>query len=221
MLQDLIQDLYHHANPIAAKAMKQYMRNKFDFLGIQAPLRKVILQNWIKAHAFKPSENFIKDIHPLLYHRFREIQYLGLDLLIKHQKNLDETHIDWLLDLCVYADWWDINDMLQINVIGALALRNELVYTKVADLYAHPNLWLRRCSLIFQLKYKSLTDTSVLSQNILMLCGEKDFFIQKAIGWSLREYAKTNPDFVLAFLDMHQNILSNLAKREAKKHLKC
>ena len=78
-------------------------------------------------------------------------------------------------------------------------------------------MWLQRSSLLFQNKYKSKTDTELLSNYIIHLSPSKEFFIQKAIGWVLREYAKTNPDWVVAFVSNHA--LPSLSKREAMKHL--
>ena len=102
--------------------------------------------------------------------------------------------------LALSAKWWDLTDGIAVNLVGSLLLKNRSLQTVLDTWMCDQDLWIRRTSLLAHLKHKKQTDTSNLERTILTLTVDKQFFLQKAIGWSLREYSKTNPSWVLTFL---------------------
>lgn len=148
----------------------------------------------------------------------REFQYLAIDYLIFMKKYAQKDDIEVLQQLIQTKSWWDSVDGLD-EIVGTLVQKfSELVDSHIRKWMASSNIWLVRVSINFQLQFKSKTDVQLLSEAILANTGSKEFFINKAIGWSLREYAKTNKEWVIDFLEKHQNQLHSLSIREARKH---
>jgi 3-methyladenine DNA glycosylase AlkD len=152
----------------------------------------------------------------------REFRYAAIDLLSKHHKKLDMSALPRLLALVQTDAWWDTVDGLAAVVsdllLHALASQPE-VQNCMDDCLLHHHLWVRRVAMLHQLGWKERTDTHRLYRYALTLAPENDFFIRKAIGWALRDHARTQPDAVRAFLLQHEEVLSGLTRREAGKHL--
>jgi len=166
----------------------------------------------------------------------REHQYFALEFLKENLNLMDESFLLELEVLITTKSWWDTVDMIASNVLGPFAqaypkqtlprieqwifvtpsVSNENDSRK-SDLSG--NMWLRRSAILFQLKYKKQTDHQLLFRYCKACAEESEFFIRKAIGWSLREYAKTDPQQVLDFVNQHKHILSPLSQKEALKHL--
>lgn len=210
-------DLYRsYSNPSLAVQMSAYMRNQFKFLGIQTKQRVEITKNYFKE--IKSETEFDWDF---IFRCFnldeREFQYLGLSYLSKKWKLIKEDDFENIEKLAFIKPWWDSIDSIA-PYIGFLVMKFPALKEKyIFKWMSSGELWLIRWSIIYQLKYKKDTDLVTLKDAILRNCNTKEFFINKAIGWALREYAKTDPDWVIIFLN--QNSLSNLSKREAAKHL--
>ena len=121
--------------------------------------------------------------------------------------------------LITHKSWWDsVDSLAPYFAASILSMDKSHALKKSEEWIASGNLWLQRSAIIYQLKQKTKTDTEILEHNIMALIDHKDFFIRKAIGWALREYAKTNPEFTLDFVENHKDLLSNLSIREALKH---
>lgn len=205
-------------NEEKAPVMKAYMKNKFEFLGIQAPERKRVCKEHMKQNKVADQielETIVKESWALLE---REFQYCAIELLAANKK-LWVLQTIKLFEFCITnKSWWDTVDFIATECTGAyFKLFPEQIRPVTVEWNSSSNRWLQRSSLLFQKSYKKDTDTALLSEYILNVSSSKEFFIQKAIGWILREYAKTNADWVRAFVK--ENTLAPLSKREALKHL--
>jgi 3-methyladenine DNA glycosylase AlkD len=146
----------------------------------------------------------------------REFQYLAMELIKKRIKYMDENFIRFLEELVIVKSWWDTIDFIAANLISVHFQKYpDLIIPVVSRWMDSGNIWLQRSCVLFQLKYKGKTDLKLLYKLIDRLNDSKEFFIQKAIGWILREYSKTNPDEVKEYVVNHE--LKPLSKREALK----
>jgi 3-methyladenine DNA glycosylase AlkD len=152
----------------------------------------------------------------------REFQYAAVDLLAKHHRQLKLASLPSLLQLVQRHAWWDTVDGLA-GVVGDILLRARTrqpeVQRQMDDWLGHPSLWVRRVAMLHQLGWKAQTDQARLFRYALALAPETEFFIRKAIGWALRDHARTQPEAVRTFLADHAQVLSGLTRREAGKHL--
>lgn len=205
------------ANPTKAAEMSRYMKNRFEFYGIPKPLRaelqKPFLQTLLKAD-YLAIELVISE---LWNNSHREMQYAAMDLMIKTKIWRHEKAITLLEKLITHKSWWDTVDLLAARCVGSYFLhfpekRDEVIESWIQS----PNMWLNRTAIIFQLSYKQQTDEGLLFHCAEKFSGSKEFFIQKAIGWALRQYARTAPDRILHFVETHH--LKPLSRREALKH---
>lgn len=217
-LQPLIQSFLNEANPAKALWMVNYMKGKFDFIGLETKQRRAAQKYFFKEFGYPPTEELFPVVHYLWSLPQREFQYLAIDILKKFEKQLLEDYIDDIETLIVKKSWWDSVDGLAVWICGAyFSLHPHKIKPITSKWMKSGNFWLQRCCLLFQLKYKGDTDTQLLEGFIQKLHGEKEFFIRKAIGWILREYSKTNPDWVRDFVQ-HQ-ALSPLSYKEATKYI--
>ena len=214
----LLDDYVAHASPQRAEKMEAYMKHKFRFYGLPSPLRKE-LQGPLIAGCKKSSIEEIVDITGQLWSLpHRECQYTAMDLLIRHKRQLTAQHVSFVHDLIITKSWWDTVDALASHLIGQLFFENlELRQNYLTIWLKSENIWLNRTCLLFQLKYKDHSDFAVLRSSIERVIHKNEFFIQKAIGWALRQHSKHFREDVASFV---QDIeLSNVALREAKKYL--
>ncbi|MFX3635591.1 MAG: DNA alkylation repair protein [Candidatus Pristimantibacillus sp.] len=207
-----------HGDRSKAQSMEAYMRNQYSFLGIKAPERSLLLREFWKMNGMPEGEQLLQVVRQLWQQPEREFQNVAMDLLAKHAKNADKTHIDLLEELVMDKSWWDTVDVLAAHLIGQhFALYPELITAYTERWIESDNLWLRRTAILFQLKYKQRTDTGRLFDYINRTKDEKEFFIRKAIGWALREYSKTDEEAVIDFVA--ETKLSPLSEREALKRI--
>lgn len=200
-----------------ARGQQAYMKDLFPFFGIKATERRIISQAHFKTHGLLEEAELYAVVEALWELPMREYQYTGQELLQFHRKRFTVDTIRCLEHCITHKSWWDTVDALNSHGTGIYFEKfKEKIKPVTARWNKSGNMWLNRSSLLFQLKYKQRTDTVLLSDYIEQLAGSKEFFIRKAIGWILREYAKTNPDWVREFVDTHE--LSGLSRREA---LKC
>ncbi|GAA4855374.1 DNA alkylation repair protein [Paenibacillus vulneris] len=205
-------------NEAEAAPMKQYMRNQFDFLGIRGPKRVELFKEWVHRNGLPPLEELPEVVTSLWSMPEREYQYTAIDLLVKMQRKLEKEHIDLLEWLIVHKSWWDTVDGIAPNGAGYLFQKHPELIASYADRWIESDpIWLQRSAILFQLKYKSRTQESLLFRYIQRRSDSDEFFIQKAIGWALREYSKTNPEAVRDFIQSHE--LKPLSRREGMKHL--
>ncbi|SCZ81555.1 DNA alkylation repair protein [Acidaminobacter hydrogenoformans] len=218
LLEDTMDVFRCHANPENAQPMAAYMKHQFPFLGIKKPERKTLERALLQQ--LKKDKTIESEIIERLWSaKEREFQYLALDLLVAVQSELKPDVMPLLERLIHDKSWWDTVDLIAAQLVGPMTLRTpELIDAYIRPWSISDNLWLRRTAILFQLKSKKATDTGLLEDIIIENCGTKEFFLNKAIGWALREYSKTDPDWVAAFLCAHE--LAPLSVREAGKYLK-
>jgi len=202
------------ADPERAQAMAAYMKGQFEFLGIPTPVRRKMTQA-----LFRPIPgDLMATAESLWALPQREYQYVAGDLLRHHAQALSGEHLPALESLVLRKSWWDTVDGLAVT-IGHLVLKERDLARRMDELIRSPQMWLRRIALLHQLGSKAETDESRLYEYCRRCAPEREFFIRKAIGWALRQYARTNPVSVRNFLDAHGRELSGLSLREAAKHL--
>lgn len=197
-----------------AGSMAAYMQGKFAFLGIQTPLRRQATVPILRAFTGDP----LGAAYQLWALPEREYQYVAVDLLRRHNRRLNGADLPGLEALVQQKSWWDSVDGLAPS-IGAIVAREPQQVARMDALLGAPDFWLHRVALLHQLDWKQKTDATRLFAYCLHCAGEKEFFIRKAIGWALRQYARTNPAAVRHFLDENREKLSGLSYREASKHL--
>ncbi|MBN2118179.1 MAG: DNA alkylation repair protein [Anaerolineales bacterium] len=207
-----------NANPTQAAPMKKYMRDQFEYLGIKSPQFKVLMREFIDTSGM-PS---IKDLDVILRELWalpqREFQYVATSLLGRSEKELPAKFIRTIAYLLVTKSWWDTVDTISGGTLGVHFQRFPEVREKYLIKWrASDNFWLRRATILFQLNYKKETDFDLLCEIIRENLDSKEFFINKAIGWSLRQYARTDPKAVKRFVNTTP--LHPLSRREAMKHL--
>ncbi len=205
-----------HANPANAVPMERYMKHKVKFFGVKTPERKSVTRSIIMDYG-RPDASDIPELVKLLWDQpQRELHYFGLDLLEHVVKKQQIRDTDLFRFLITTKSWWDTVDWLATRIVG---MHLKHYPDEIADLHrdwmASDNMWLQRVCILFQLKYKNDTDVPLLFQTINALSHSNEFFIQKAIGWALREYSKTDADTVITFVNKHP--LKPLSQREALK----
>lgn len=198
--------------------MQNYMKNKFPYLGIKTPERRILLKKFFNETGLLKQEFKPDFVEALWEMEEREYQNAALDYIGKFTKKLEKRHFGLIEKLIVSKSWWDTVDMLASHAVGAIAEKHPEVIKERIDVWASGNnMWLRRTAILFQLKYKDHTDEELLYRYILLNNESREFFIQKAIGWALREYSKTNHASVKLFID--SNLLAKLSVREGSKYL--
>ena len=218
-LKSLELEFLQNANLKIAKEQKVYMKNNFEFLGIKMPVRKKIQQPFLVKKYLPEKEIAFKIIKKLWVKPEREYQYFAMDLLDKYNRNFDKNDIYFLEYLVVNKSWWDTVDKIAQKFFGAYFKQfPEQINHKIDEYVQSDNIWLQRTAILFQLKYKEKTDIILLENIINQLKNTNEFFINKAIGWALREYSKTNPAWVINFVK--NTALNNLSKKEALKIIK-
>ena len=202
-----------------AAGMRAYMRGRFEYLGIQTPVRRAAITPLIKA--FKPADaaELRKAADGLWKMREREYQYVAVDLLARYHAVLSLDDLPWLLGLVQSKSWWDSVDAL-LKAVGPVVRRAGIKGKRAMDAAVkHDNFWVRRIAMLHQLGLRDEVDTARLFRYAELLAAEKEFFIRKAIGWALRDYAWHDWRAVDRFLKTTQIELSELTVREARKNL--
>ncbi|HOZ89191.1 MAG TPA: DNA alkylation repair protein [Bacilli bacterium] len=204
-------------NPNNATMMAKYMRNQFAFLGITSPVRKQICKEFLalekknKKIDWELLDKCFADEH-------REFQYFVCDYLLLMKNNVVYEEIPKLKKYIVNKSWWDTIDIL-CKVIGNVGLRDNRVKALMIKYSQDSNFWVRRIAIEHQLCLKEKTNHDLLAKIIVNNFGSTEFFINKAIGWSLRDYSKTNPDWVREFINNNKKQMDKLSINEASKYL--
>src|SRR5690606_22250023 len=176
---------------------KAYMKNKFEFFGIKTPERRKLQHPILQREALPDKMRAFELIRQLWDEPQREFQYLAMELLYKYRNQFEKPDIDLTQHLLIHKSWWDTVDFLAANIVGSYLRKFPEEREDLVNKWLNSdNIWLQRTCLLFQLKYKDELDTRKLEEIIHRLHGTKEFFINKAIGWILREYSKTNPGWV-------------------------
>lgn len=198
--------------------MEKYMKFHFHYYGIKSPNRRAIFKEILKIHGLTPKENYKTEVLAMMHHPKREMNYSAIDLALSYQKKYSSpSDIAYISELLDTNAWWDTVDLIAVHLLGNhLEKYPEQIESTLDKFMTSDKMWRHRSCLLFQLKYKTKTDANLLFALCDYYKHEKEFFIRKAIGWALREYARTNPKAVYEYVD--RNELSKLSSREATKH---
>ncbi|MGR5146861.1 DNA alkylation repair protein [Photobacterium alginatilyticum] len=200
-----------------AKAMQSYMKTDQPFYGVKAPERQAIFKQAREHTKVGTFTDYSRLVLWLWSGENREEQYLAMDVAEYYQAFRTKEAFEIYEEMLLEADHWDTVDKIASNLIGGLVKEHRELEEKLREWRVSDNMWLRRASLLAHLKHKSETNVPLLEETILMLADEEEFFIRKAIGWVLREYSKTDPDYVSGFVARNEGKLSALSKKEALK----
>jgi 3-methyladenine DNA glycosylase AlkD len=208
-----------NADPSQAPGMKKYMRDQFEYLGIKSPKFKELMRGHIAANGLPPVNELDAILRDLWSLPEREFQYAATSLLGRLEKQLPASLVKTMEYMIVTKSWWDTVDTISGGILGVHFQRYPAIREKyLAKWRKSENFWLRRACILFQLNYKTETDFDLLCEVICENLGSKEFFINKAIGWALRQYARTDPKAVKKFVKETKD-LNPLSRREAMKHL--
>ena len=215
----------HALTPLAdeakAEGMKAYLLNQFEFLGLAAPVRRAAVKEIGKVN-WQSTADLLAAAELLWQKPEREYCYTAVDLLSKHSSMLSVNDLPALQNLLLRDPWWETVDGLSAVIAKVMRapVQEKPNAALVMDMWLkHPSHWVRRSAMLHQLGWRLDTDTTRLFGYATQLADEKEFFIRKAIGWALRDYARWNPQAVTDFLVEHSHTLSGLTVREAAKHL--
>ena len=216
-LLDLITDLEENSNELLAESMSKYMQDKFRFLGVRGATRTEIYKKYFPdARKAKTIDwDFVENCWNK---EEREFQYVVVYYLKAMQKFLKREDISRLKYLIVTKSWWDTVDLLA-KVVGSLVIRIEGYDQIMLEWSKDSNIWLKRVAILYQLSLKEKVDKQVLESILVNNLGDSEFFINKAIGWALRDYSKFNPEWVREFIEKNKNGMAKLSIREASKYL--
>ncbi|MES2765314.1 MAG: DNA alkylation repair protein [Bacteroidota bacterium] len=217
-LSPLVKSFKNYADPEAAVGMKKYMRNQFEYIGLKTPLRRELFKNFLKEAGLPPKSELNEIINDLWEQPEREFQYAALELCGCFKKQIEREDIEQFEQMITWKSWWDTVDGIAPNLVGELFKKYpDMIAPKTKEWRESDNMWLQRSSIIFQLKYGEKTDLDLLFVTILGFRDSKEFFIQKAMGWALRQYAWLHPEIIRDFVQKHT--LPPLTKREALKNI--
>ncbi|NYF25483.1 3-methyladenine DNA glycosylase AlkD [Sporosarcina sp. JAI121] len=215
----IIEKFEANRNEELAGPMKAYLKNHFPFLGIKSPLRKELVKEQFREYALPEPGRVFDEVWKLYTLPEREYQYAAIALIEKMKKHVTTEDYPSLLQLIETKSWWDSVDSIAPHFVGHLVKLDRGYGEKtMMEWSLSNNIWTNRSAILHQLKFKHETDIDLLFNIIEQHSSSKEFFIQKAIGWALREYAKTDPSSVKSFVERHP--LKPLSKREALKHFK-
>lgn len=208
------------ADPAKAPAMQAYMKTEMPFYGVQAPARRLIARDLARRFAPTSPDAYAQTVRALWSGPSREEKYLALDLAMRFRTFIDAEQMPLYEQLVREGAWWDLVDGVATRLVGGALARDRAALWPTIDAWIDDDdLWIRRTSILCQLEHEAATDADRLLRYCLERAHERAFFIRKAIGWALREYARTDPDAVVDFLRTYEDRLSGLSFREASKHL--
>ena len=216
-LLDLITDFEENRNELLAESMSKYMQDKFRFLGVRGTTRTEIYKKYFP-DARKTKIIDWDFVESCWNKEEREFQYVVVYYLKAMQKFLKREDISKLKYLIVTKSWWDTDDLLA-KVTGSLVIRIEGYDQIMLEWSKDSNIWLRRVAILYQLSLKDKVDEIILDKILVNNLGDNEFFINKAVGWALRDYSKYNPEWVREFIKKNKDNMANLSIREASKYI--
>ena len=213
----LYEEMIQHKNEEQARQMSKYMLNKFEYIGIKTPERRKIFKNFFKEYKNEEKIDW-EFVNKCWENKHREFQYIAADYLKNMKDKLTIDDIPKFKRLILKKSWWDTIDNLDMT-IGTLALKDSNVNKILLEWSLDENIWLRRIAIDHQLLRKEKTNTELLEKILKNNLGQAEFFINKSIGWALRDYSKTNPEWVKNFIEKNRENMAKLSIREASKYL--
>lgn len=217
-IQKLANLLATSAQPENAGPMKAYMKNRFEFFGIKSPERRALFREFVAEEGLPEFADLENIVARLFEKPEREFHYFAIELAGKMRKSWTRDTLSVFVKMVTLKSWWDSVDSIKsVCFRDYFLLFPEHRHEITNEWIDSGNIWLQRLSVIFQLGYREKTDAVLLRRNILLLRDSDEFFVQKAIGWALRDFARTDEGFVKKLLTEHD--LKPLSRREALKHI--
>ena len=208
------------AVPGQAEPMAAYMKHRFTFLGVPAPARRAAQKPTLDALAAATGDELIAFARACWADdTARELQYAAADALRRHNRPIEPGHLPALAELITTRSWWDTVDTLAAHAVGPLVARHPELSAVMDAWIDDDDLWLARTAILHQLMWKDRTDPERLFAYADRRAADTDFFIRKALGWALRQYARTDPDAVRTYVESRADRLSPLTRREALKRI--
>lgn len=218
-INELIKLFEANKNSEKAAKMKAYLRNQFEFLGISKPIRVDLEKEFLNSYKEADMDTILDVSLELCNLKYREYMYTSQQLLLKRVKDLTIDDVDKMMNLTLINSWWENTDGYMAIIKKWLKYYPEHIESFVGKYYNKENFWLRRMAIIAQLTLKEQTNFSVLEKAIIYNFDDEEFFIQKAIGWALRDYSKYDKETVKNFIANNKDKMSKLSLREASKYL--
>ena len=223
MLADQIDDLRRAltaaADPDKAPPMAAYLKHRFVFLGVTTPERRAATKFFLTGGRGASSSELLDAADRCWAEPEREFHQVGTDLLVRWVRSIESSDLGRVERLIRTNSWWDTVDALAINVVGPMVAADPTLSPTLDRWIDDEDHWIARTAILHQLKYRERTDVDRLFGYIDRRASDTEFFLRKAAGWALREYAKTDPDAVRAYVEDRGDRLSGLTRREALKHL--
>lgn len=216
-LADLLVELEAAKDPNKAGHMEAYMRHQFSFLGVAGPERNALYKKYFPS-AKKTKVIDWDFVETCWGQEPREYQYVAANYLKAMQSYLTKDDLPKLERLVVNKSWWDTVDILD-RVVGSLAYGKPELEERILRWSLSDNIWLRRVAIDHQLLRKEKTNVQLMEKILLNNLDQTEFFINKAIGWALRDYSKTNPEWAARFIEKNKKRMAELSIKEASKYL--
>lgn len=217
--ENLTTDLRAAADPEKEPQMVAYMKDNFAFLGVTSPIRKA-LEKPLMAVARTADPDDVLDVADLCWDQDeREFQHVGCALLRARAKTFHADDLDRLHRFITTKSWWDTIDALAAHPVGTLVMNFPELGATMDTWIDDDNMWVARVAILHQLRFKEALNEDRLFGYVEKRAADTEFFIRKALGWALRDYARVAPDAVREFVRTHHDELSGLTRREAMKHL--
>ena len=200
--------------------MEAYLKDQFPMLGVATPQRRQIVKDTLHTRTTPRHDELVAAVDRLFDLPEREFHYCAVDLARRWQRVLDVEDLPWLASLVSTHSWWDTVDTLAVHPVGHVVRNDRVAARATLDRWAvSDDLWLNRTAILHQLMFKAETDSEQLFEYCDLHAPSTEFFLRKAIGWALRQYARTDPDAVIDYVNERRDGLSGLTIREALKHL--
>jgi 3-methyladenine DNA glycosylase AlkD len=223
LVDDVRARLRAAGDPAKAPAMQAYMKSALPYHGVASPQARVVFREVLAAHPLPDRQSWLATALTLwdeATHREEWYAALAVVRASRYAAYRDTLALGLYRHLVTTGAWWDIVDDVAIHLVGPLLIEDPKSVAPVLREWASDDdRWLRRTAVIAQVGAKDRTDPDLLSQVIEANLDDRDFFLRKAIGWALRQHARTDPDWVRAFVAAHDERISGLSRREALKHL--
>lgn len=223
LIGDLKMAFNEASDPARATGQQAYMKSMMPYYGIVMPELRRLCRSAFRARPLASNQEWRATAESLWRRaEFREERYAALELVgFRPYRQFFEPRLLELLDeFIITGAWWDYVDQIAASFVGALLAEHpQAIRPRLQAWSVDEDIWRRRSAIICQIKFKEQTDWPLLQSFILPSMAEKEFFLRKGIGWSLRAYSRTDPQAVLGFVREHRQTLSGLSKREGLKLL--
>lgn len=215
-------------DPERAAQQQAYMKSELPYVGLGAPALKALLRPLLAEHRFVDRAQWEHAVLELWEDAEHREEWYAAIALLRHRTYrpwLDPDLLPLLETLVRTGAWWDVVDEIASHLVGQVLLDHRAATTPVMDAWSvdADSLWVRRTAMLAQLRHADHTDTDLLARVLVANLDDtaygREFFVRKALGWALRQHARTDPAWVRTFVRAHADRLSGLSRREALKHL--